>query len=298
MTMQNEVANAPEEELPTSEGSESSSEWTGYVEDFDKDEELEIDSVEEKASSGEEEPAARVDDDAQVAGTSIGSTESSEVTKPSVEGVAAEAPEPVKEEPAVQAEEQSQVTAPEVPQLSAEERSSLRQQAVAELEKRYAFSEEQAAEFEDNPTKALARMAAELQLSVYEQVVRSVMQQLPQQVQYINTTQQQTRSAEEKFFSEYQELAPYKDQVTQVAQMWTQMNPNSKLGMNERAAEIAKFAKAALGIGQAAGQEATAPPAIPTAAPARGPVVDGNYGQHKPSNPWEAMAMELENDPD
>lgn len=122
------------------------------------------------------------------------------------------------------------------------------------------------------------------------------MSSLPQVVGGLITSQQTAQKREQEFFSEYEDLAPYKDQVTQVASMWSQMNAGKQLSPEKRRAEIARFARAAIGITPAPPQ---APAEVPSnAPPPQAPPVQSNYAQQKNLTPWEQMAIELENDPD
>jgi hypothetical protein len=289
-----------ENTVPETEVSEVSenSEWNGFVADFDIDEtEVAETEPDAQASAPPAEPAEKPeetsDDDGKPESPEAKVEEPSDQPKP--EEVVQETPV-VSETPTSPQTPQAQVE--ETPAgLSAEQRAELRQQALTELEKSYVMSDEDALAFEENPGKVLPQMAAKVQLAAYEQVVQTVMAQLPNYIGQIIEQRQTRQSAEEEFFNEYSDLRNYRDQVTQVATMWNQMNANRQISVEEKRREIAKFARAAVGLGDP--QVASAPAETPSApmTPPQAPPLNPRANS-APHNPWEAMAVEMEKDPD
>ncbi len=293
-TEMNDVEETPVP-APETEVSESS-EWEGFVEDYDTDD-SEVEA--ELSTDPAEKPEVNSDDD--------GAEEKAEVTSEALEepSKAQQGVEEIQTPEPATAPETPQAEAPQTPsseeataQLTVEQRAELRNQALAELEKQYVMSEDDALAFEQEPAKTLPKLAAQVQLSVYEQVVGAVMQQIPTYVNQLISSRQNSQSAEEAFFSEHGDLQSYKEQVTQVALMWNQMNPGSRLKPAEKRAEIAKFARAAIGLSpaQAAAVAEEQIPLAPQAPPQAPPIQPSNRGTAQ--NPWETMALEMESDPD
>jgi hypothetical protein len=272
---------------------ESSEEWKGFVDEFDSDD------VEEEAEAqppiAAEKPGKPSDDDG--AAVKDKATEPAVEEKPQepIEEVVeeAKAPETPSEAEAPQAKEQS-------PELSADQKAKMREDALLALSEQYKLQESEDLDFETNLTQELPKLAANLHLTVYEQVVQSVMSQLPQVVGSLMETRQTAQSKEQEFFREYEDLSPYKEQVTQVAMMWSQMNSGKKMSAKERSAEIARFARAALGIAPGASAAVEPEPApIASITTPQAPPVQATYAQaNRNLSPWEQMAIEMENDPD
>lgn len=298
--MNKEATQPTEEVLETSTPEEedlspsSSNDWDNFVQEFDTDEGDVEDSEPTPPAAEKPEPQPSEDDGGEEAVQEAETEPTSEVETPApaVEETAEEPAPPPETEPEVQA----------TTQVTPEQRAELRSQALQSLATRYALSEDDAREFEMNPEKALPKLAANLHLQVYEQVVSTVMQQIPGVVNTLTTQRVTAEQKENEFYSEYEDLRPYKDQVLQVAQMWTQMNPKTKLTPKQRSAEIAKFARAALGLTPQTtaiprSEGSNLPPASPPPAPQARPVTPQGRTADM-DNPWVQMAIELENDPD
>ena len=303
--------NAPEEVSEAT--AESSSEWEGFVEDFDQDDPVEYQTTEEAEAPTPEtptEPTAEKpeedlpDDDGVQEVEQAPEPEPPPVAEPQAVVEEAQAPpQPVAPETQTQPQEaptQARVEAP--PQLTAEQMADMRKQALETISAGYALSEDELTDFETNPGKTLPRIAAEVQLKTYEQVVSSVMSQLPTLVSQMLESRTTSKKYEDDFFAAYEDLAPYKEQVTQVAAMWSNMNQGKQYTPEQRMAEIARFARAAIGVAPV--QQSTRPsapaasPPIPSAPPPQAGPVSPATTQRAPDNPWESFAQELLDDPD
>lgn len=288
-----EAVNAPEEDFK--EESPQSS-WDSLDQEFDESDGANY--VDEPIA---EKQPAKADDVAEV-------SEAEEPEDPeTLEPEASKQPEekaPV-EEPApevekAEAEEKSQAQeeepppepeTPSQPQLSEAQRQELRGQAIMQLTQQYALSDEDANAFDTNPAEVLPKLAANLHLQVYENVVNSIMQRLPGALEGVIKSREVTTQREEEFFGRWPELREYKDQVSQLAYMWRQMNP--KASSAKAREEIGKVAMAALGLSPQTSVAANPPPVKEkTLAPPPTPPVQRAAQPKQPGNQFEQLAAQ------
>lgn len=132
------------------------------------------------------------------------------------------------------------------PQWTPEQLHEARDQAVKQLTDSYQLSEDEAELLETEPAQAFPKMAAELHTRVYENVIQNVMQMLPTAMTNVLTQRDTVQKREETFYAEYPELREYSPQVTQIAQLWRQMNPEADSARARK--EIGKIAMSALDL--------------------------------------------------
>ena len=266
------------------------SSWDSLDQQFDTSEGADfVDETEAKKEPSAEDDVAEVEEAEPVA-------EEAKAAEPKVsEKPEDEAPveEPAPEAKKVEEEKKEEVEetppAPETPQLSDTQRQELRSQAVEQLAKSYEFDEETAAELETNPAKVIPKLAAELQVRVYENVVSTIMQQLPGALDGVVRSKETAARRENAFFSRWPELKGYKKQTLQMAQMWRQMNPSASEDVAIE--EVGKVAMAALGLTGAQVQAAAEPASVQrTLTPPTAPPVQRTTASTKSKNPFEALA--------
>lgn len=229
--------------------------------------------VETKGEAFTEEKAEEVGGEAETEAEAP-AVEAEPEAKPAVESVI------VEEQPKVEAPQaaQPQVSTPppaapatdqavQQPwQVTDEQRAEWRKQAFDGLAQRYALSEEDSSALQVEPEKVLPRIAANLHMQVYEDVVRHIAQEAPNLVGQILQQQEQTRQAEDAFYAKWGDLRQHREKVTQVARMWRQMYPNATL--DEAIDGVGQATMALLGVQpQAVAAAAATPP--PPPAPAR-----------------------------
>lgn len=154
----------------------------------------------------------------------------------------------------------SQPPSPEAPPVTEEQLREWRQQVVAGLEQVYALDADAATALQVEPEKVLPKLAANLHLQIYDQVMRTVVNSAPALIQQTMQRQAATQAAESAFYSKWEELRPYQAQVNQVAQMWRQMYPQASL--DEAIDGVGKAVKAMLGL-----QPSVPPQSMPMAPP-------------------------------
>lgn len=148
---------------------------------------------------------------------------------------------------------------------------SMRRQAFENLQRAYTFSEEDASALQVEPEKVLPKLAANLHVRLYEDLMNRMAQEAPAIIERVISQKDGVRQAEDAFFSKWETLRPHADKVRQVATMWRQMYPNAT--MEEAIDGVGQAAMSLLGL-----QAAPVPPAAPTPPPAparpaaRGPV--------------------------
>jgi hypothetical protein len=136
-----------------------------------------------------------------------------------------------------------------------------RQQAIDQLAQNYTLDQTQVEAFAVNPEEVLPKLAAELHMTVIEQVLPLVARMIPQQVQNIQQRVSSTQADEDTFFAAYPELKTHEAQVLQFAGIWRQMNPTASV--EEATKAIGEHMQIALGLHSA--QQTPTPPAEPTA---------------------------------
>ena len=257
-------------EASDSETAESS--WESLADAFDAPEdpeELTSESEGQEVSSPEPEPEIPVAE-----GVSASPKEREEIPAPEPE-VVAEPERKVEETP----------PEPPAPRQTEEERRAIRGQVVEQLTQKYQLGKEEAEAWELNPVEVLPKYAAELHMRIYDDVVNSVVQQMPGLMDWHLKAKEDRAARENTFFSAWPELKGYDREVTQIAQMWRQMNPTA----DEKTA-IESIGKIALGALDLRREAPPVPAASPPSDVGRGsPPVPSRSTQAGSRNPFEAL---------
>lgn len=121
---------------------------------------------------------------------------------------------------------------PQQPQQPTQEQYEQQvQQAEAqwrqELAQSYALSEDEATMLQESPAEALPQLAATMHMRVTREVFQSLQQNLPNWVNAITQSQTTNKSHEDKFFEAWPELKEHTPLISQVGQMYRQMNPQA-----------------------------------------------------------------------
>jgi hypothetical protein len=119
------------------------------------------------------------------------------------------------------------VTAPPAPEVPAYDYAAERGKAASELEKRYALSKEDADAMISEPETVLPKLASQMYLDIYEQVMRQMQGMLPQAVQHIQQATTAGQKDESDFYDQWGALAPHKDTVMRIGTVYRQMNPTA-----------------------------------------------------------------------
>lgn len=167
--------------------------------------------------------------------------------------------------------------AAEVPQLTPEQQAELTRQwqeyqakQQQELENFYAIDEESALALATEPEKVLPKLAAQLHMSVMQQVQAQIVQQMPQLLTGVQDRNVRETKAKDEFFSAWPELKGKEQEVLQMGVMFRQLNP--KATPQEAVARIGEMTMNALGLKRAASPAQNTPPAAPAPfRPAGGP---------------------------
>jgi hypothetical protein len=280
-TQEAPAAEAPMAEAPAAETQESSEEsssvnWKDFLDDGSD----EFESSDDEAPSDEAEaPKAE---------------EVADEEKPAEE-------KPVEEKPAEEKPKAEEKPAEEKPPAeepktqTPEEQTEMRTKAHEELTKHFALTDEDAEAVKDNPAEVLPKIAAELYLQVYENVMNGVIAALPRMVQGVQQQTQAITSAEEKFYGRWDKLntGEGKATVARLGAAYRQANPNTTLDDFIRDVGIQASIALQLPIeGYTAPQEIPEERSQPSRPPAGGasrPAVQSAAS----SNPFSAMAEEF-----
>lgn len=183
---------------------QSDEEATLMADLFDDSNEEEIVEVQNDAPAPQEQPAA--------------------VAEPEPAPVAQEVVQPPQEAPVVP--EAPAVEAPAAPETNFEE---TRNAALAELEKRYALSKEDADAMISEPETVLPKLASRMYMDIFESVLNAVQTTLPQAISHISQREQAMQRDENDFYDKWPMLRDekYKQQVLRIGQMYRQMNPTA-----------------------------------------------------------------------
>lgn len=186
--------------------------------------------------------------------------------------------EPVVEPPAQTEEPPAQPPAGEEPPeepaqpaqtLTAEELQAAQQQAlqkrIDELQQWYGLSDEDAAELNDAPEKALPKLATRLHLAIENAVLSSVSAYVPSVIAQYHQGQEREREAIEAFHSVWPELRPYKQQIQQMGETYRKMNPKAT---REKAIDaVGRMVYAGLGMNPPEPKAPGVPPSPPASPP-------------------------------
>lgn len=222
-----------------------------------------------------------------------------------------EAPtEPAAAEPAAQPETQPQAVVEEQPAQRPPEQPLDPQQVVAQYQQwrgqaeellatqHYNLTEEQATELENEPAKAIPRLAARLHMEVLQQATAAAMRIIPSMMQEVTAVQSVQSQREQEFFSEWPELQSHRDDVLRFGTSYVQMNPNATFEDFKRdvGAQVAVARKVDLSARQTAAQQGNgqAPPSPPPQKPLSARSAGGAQAPSKPTNPFEQLDQEFE----
>lgn len=141
--------------------------------------------------------------------------------------VPASAEEPPKEEPPVE-QPAVEIPAPLDPARLQADFDKWRGDAEKLLaEQHYNLTEDQAEEFDANPSAVMPVLAAKLHMEVLQQSVALIARMIPSIMQNVQTLQTDQNSKEEKFFEQWPELKVHRDEVVRHGSVYVQMNPGA-----------------------------------------------------------------------
>jgi hypothetical protein len=194
------------------------------------------------------------------------------------------------------------------------EQQAAQQQArdhfVNSMASKYEMTEEQKLAFDQDPTKVLPQIAAQVAADSVDMavaVVQNLMaQQLPKMITQVADRNQARSANEEAFYSQWPELKGHSDKVLIAAQSWRQANPQaSKDEFMKQVGPLAwmqaglPIAQLVAKMGSAPQQPAPAAPPAPTAPSAYAPTaprasVPVPPAQPTSNNEFELLAMDRE----
>lgn len=102
-----------------------------------------------------------------------------------------------------------------------------RQSALAELEKRYALSQEDADAMISEPEKVLPKLAGQMYMDVFEGVLSAVQTMLPQAFTQFNQSYAAQQKDEADFYDAWPALKEHADRVLPIGKMYRQLNPQA-----------------------------------------------------------------------
>ena len=205
--------------------------------------------------------------------------------------------EPAKIEPEVKPEQQPQVTQP-----ATEPQQMNLDQIRGELEKAYAISDEQADLLTTDPQKAFPALAAQLHMQVMSQVLNVIQHALPQQIQLVQTRQQEYGQVEGQFKQLYPDLDLAKPDVYEAVKTAANLVGKQfpQMGMDDKVKRVGLLAQSLLGnIPTAASQQAApAKQAAPKPAPVSPAPARTAAAAIKPNEPtmWDQLLSEVKDE--
>ena len=195
-----------------------------------------------------------------------------------------------------------QLAPPPAPTASPDEYNSWRATRLTQLEQVYALDEEAANSMLTEPELVLPKLAAKVHMEVLENSMRAMQAMVPVMLQQVQYHTEIEGRAKNLFTSVNPDLADprYEPAIMQLGSVYRNVNKDAPPEM--AAAAIGNLVRAALGIAapQARGGQQPAPvqqqvqSAVTPFSPARG--AGGGNVPTTPSNPFEALAMEMEKD--
>ena len=249
--------------------------WTDIAEDFEtEDSEVEGDEVVVEAPVVTEAPAA---------------PPAPTPTTPAV-------PPPPQAAPAPTAPVET--PAPTPANVSPEDYGNWRNSRLSQLEQVYALDQEAADAMLTEPELVLPKLAAKVHMEVMENSMRAMQAMVPVMMQQVQYHTEREGKAKNLFTSVNPDLADprYEPAIMELGAVYRNVN---RAAPPEVAAQaIGNLVRAALGIaapGVAAPQpQQVAQPVVAPFSPARG--AGGGNAPVRPSNPYEALAAEMENE--
>lgn len=129
--------------------------------------------------------------------------------------------------PKAEAQPTAGVTAPQPP--TTEQLLVQRQQLIDTIADRYSFSEDQIAAVQTEPEKVLPRMAAQIQVETFENVLNVVMAQIPQIIAMERYRTAQENQYNEQFYGRWPALRDqrFNARLQEVALAYRQANPRA-----------------------------------------------------------------------
>jgi len=212
-------------ETAAGSGGSGGIDWNAVLADFEGEEESALESeegAEEETTSEEaEEETSTSEQDESEEGEEEGDggeDEGASEAQSSAEEESAEAD-------AAKESYETRLTPEKIEEKLAEERKKL----VAELEKRFAISEEEAEELIAEPQKVLPRFKAQLMVELYENLLRAVHTTVPAIVDSVQQYRSQADEYERAFFERWPELKDekYQDALLRMATAYRQANPDA-----------------------------------------------------------------------
>jgi len=168
-----------------------------------------------------------------------------------------------------------------------------RKQAMAELERRYALTEEDANAIISEPEKVLPRFFSRLYVDIFENVVNSLYSQMPQMVSSVNERTAAQTKDETDFYDAWPALKDpkYGDFILRAGQMYRQLNPAAS--KEQFIQEVGAQAMFALRLPTESAPPAQEPPAAPPYTPPRSGPTPPPIGTKPPVNTYVEMAEEF-----
>lgn len=182
------------------------------------------------------------------------------------------------------------------------DRAQARLNAMAELEKHYALSKEDADAMISEPETVLPRLASQVYLDVYESVLRDVQMMMPRAVQTITQQSQAAQKDEADFYTAWPKLKEHSQEVMRLGQMYRQMYPQATKEQFIQDVGVHAMVNLKIPIQNAqpaAQQQVPAQPAqrnVPPAPPRGGPAVTPPSTPQGSGNPFSDLADDWGND--
>lgn len=242
-----------------------------------------------------------VEADNAVEGEDVVVEEEAPATEPAQVAPASTEPAPAAPPTAPPASTEPVTPAPVAPTASNEEYGAWRETRLSQLEQVYALDQEAANAMLTEPETVLPKLAAKIHMEVLENSMRAMQAMVPVMMQSIQHHTEINSRAKNLFTSVNPDLADprYEGAIMELGAVYR--NVNRTAPPEEAARAIGNLVRAALGIAAPqAGQGAQAPTqqvmqaAVAPFAPVRG--AGGGQMRSAPSNPFEALAAEMENE--
>jgi hypothetical protein len=187
-------------------------------------------------------------------------------------------------------------TPPPAATVSTEEYSTWRNSRLSQLEQVYALDQEAADAMLTEPELVLPKLAAKVHMEVMENSMRAMQAMMPVMMQQVQYHTEREGKAKNLFTSVNPDLADprYEAAIMELGTVYRNVNRTAPPEVAAQA--IGNLVRAALGIA-APGAVAPQPqqmvqPMVAPFSPARG--AGGGNAPIRPSNPFEALAMEME----
>lgn len=261
-------------DAPASDSTDDDVNWTDIAEDFEtEDSEVEGDEV--------------VVEEAPAPASPTPTAEPAQPTTPT-------APTPPQAVPAPTAPVETQ--APTPANVSPEDYGNWRNSRLSQLEQVYALDQEAADAMLTEPELVLPKLAAKVHMEVMENSMRAMQAMVPVMMQQVQYHTEREGKAKNLFTSVNPDLADprYEPAIMELGAVYRNVNRTAPPEVAAQA--IGNLVRAALGIA-APGVVAPQPqqqvqPVVAPFSPARG--AGGGNAPVRPSNPFEALAAEME----